>query len=172
MERFFKIALQKPSGEIIFVYDPRGYDPDKFNESEIEYLRNNMHEEYKLKEKTFGFTLMYVEADDSRTFESGAMRGSDEGKENYIGAISWTALKRVSKYQNNAEKKGGYNKGHWKKGIPIEEYEKSLMRHLQKYFANKYEGANEEPEVDHLAAAYFNLQGILHEEEKKNTSNS
>lgn len=107
-----------------------------------------------------------------RTFDSGAMRGTAEGKENYIRAISWLAIKRVTIYQNEAEKKGGYSKGFWKKGIPIEEYEKSLMRHLQKYFANKYEGSNEEPEVDHLAAAYFNLQGIIHEEEKTNSSNS
>jgi hypothetical protein len=129
-----------------------------------------------------GFWQTYPESDfhllveaidsDRRTFETGAMRGSAEGKENYIGAISWTAIKRVTEYQNNAEKKGGYNKGHWKKGIPIEEYEKSLMRHLQKYFANKYEGASYETDVDHLAAAYFNLQGILHEEEKKGSANN
>ena len=59
-----------------------------------------------------------------------------------------------------------YGRGNWKKGIPIEEYEKSLMRHLQKYLVNKYDGSNDEPDVDHLSAAMFNLQGLIHEIEK------
>jgi hypothetical protein len=62
-----------------------------------------------------------------------------------------------------------YGRGNWKKGIPIEEYEKSLMRHLHKYIANKYEGASLEPEIDHLAAAMFNLMGLMHEQEKQQT---
>lgn len=157
----FKVTYFDPKGDIT---DWKHYE--FYSLSEDDGIK---HFQQRFSEMKF---LSINEITEPRTFDSGAMRGSNEGKENYIGAISWTALKRVSLYQNNAEKKGGYNKGHWKKGIPIEEYEKSLMRHLQKYFANKYENANLEPEVDHLAAAYFNLQGILHEEEKINTSNS
>lgn len=59
-----------------------------------------------------------------------------------------------------------YGRGNWRKGIPIESYEQSLLRHIQKYLVNKYDGAGLEPEIDHLAAALFNLQGIIHEEEK------
>jgi hypothetical protein len=59
-----------------------------------------------------------------------------------------------------------YGLGNFKKGIPISSYEESLMRHIQKYFANKYDGASLEPDVDHLAAMMFNIQGIMHEEEK------
>lgn len=163
--KFFQITLKKPSGELIHLYDPRGYNPDDKN---MEELKNLIQEEYKNKEKTTGYILISIDSNDdnSRVFETGAMRGTSEGKENYIRAISWTALKRVTEYQNNAEKKGGYDKGFWKLGIPEEESEKSLMRHLQKYFSNKYEGTAIEPEVDHLAAAYFNLQGIIHEQEK------
>ncbi|MEK6882812.1 MAG: dATP/dGTP diphosphohydrolase domain-containing protein [Nanoarchaeota archaeon] len=105
----------------------------------------------------------------SRKFNTGAVRDSDEGKENYIGAISFTALKRYVHFQTEAAKK--YPDGNWRKGIPLEEFEKSLMRHLQKYFSNKYDGTSIEPDVDHLSAAWFNLQGIIHEEEKLNEKN-
>lgn len=100
-----------------------------------------------------------------RQFESGAQRDSEEGKENYIESISWLALRRYSFYMKSCEKR--YGKGNYKKGIPTDSYERSLMRHLQKYLANKYEGANLEPEVDHLSAAFFNLSGILANEEKE-----
>ena len=59
-----------------------------------------------------------------------------------------------------------YGRGNWIKGIDISSYEKSLLRHIQKYIANKYYNAKLEPDEDHLSAALFNLQGIIHEEEK------
>ena len=99
-----------------------------------------------------------------RQFSTGAVRDVDTDKENYVESLSWLALRRFAKYMKKASSK--YGEGNWIKGIPLEEYEKSLMRHIQKYFANKYNGANLEPECDHLSAALFNLQGILHEEEK------
>lgn len=133
----------------------------------VEIFRKKFSLYYNISSISFIESDSIKKSDKTRTFESGAIRGNADDKENYIGAVSWIALKRITKYQNEAEKKGGYSKGHWKKGIPIEEFEKSLMRHLQKYLANKYENANEEPEVDHLAAAFFNLQGIIFEEEKE-----
>lgn len=107
----------------------------------------------------------------SRSFNTGAIRNNDINKENYLGSTSWLALKRYSLFQTNACKKHKYPGDNWKKGIPIEEYEKSLIRHLQKYFANKYDGADDEPYDDHLSAAWFNLQGIIHEEEKLKQKN-
>ncbi len=103
-----------------------------------------------------------------REFNTGAIRDVDNGKEDYIESISWPAIRRFAFYMKGFETK--YGKGNWKKGIPIEEYEKSMMRHLQKYLANKYDGANLEPEIDHLSAAWFNLQGIIHEEERQKGS--
>lgn len=101
---------------------------------------------------------------DKRLFSTGAVRDVDTEKENYIESISWIALQRYTKYMKKVSVKYGEN--NWIKGIPIGEYEKSLLRHIQKYLANKYNGAKLEPECDHLSAAYFNLQGIIHEEEK------
>jgi len=101
-----------------------------------------------------------------RNFETGAVRDNDEGKEDYVETISWTALKRHAKYMTS--KKGRYGSGNFKKGIPIESYEQSLVRHLQKYFENKYEDGVCEVDDDHLAAMIFNICGIMHEEERAN----
>ncbi len=99
-----------------------------------------------------------------RSFETGAIRDSDEDKESYIESISWLALRRYAFYMKTQEKK--YGRGNWKKGIPTESGEDSLFRHLTKYLLNKYDNANIEPDIDHLAAALFNLQIIIENEEK------
>jgi hypothetical protein len=99
-----------------------------------------------------------------RKFESGAIRDSVEGKESYIETISWTAFKRYAKYMT--AKRDKYGKGNFKKGIPIESYEDSLVRHVQKYFENKHEEGQIEVNEDHLAAIVFNVFGIMHEEER------
>lgn len=97
-----------------------------------------------------------------RQFKSGAIRDDDTSKEDYIETISWTAFKRYAEYMTS--KKSRYGSGNFKKGIPIESYEQSLVRHLQKYLANKYEGGNTEKDDDHISAMVFNLFGIMHEE--------
>lgn len=95
-------------------------------------------------------------------FKTGAIRDTQEGKEDYIETISWRAMKRYSKYMTG--KKSKYGAGNFKKGIPIDSYEKSLLRHIQKYLENKYEGGKIEVEEDHLSAIVFNVFGIMHEE--------
>lgn len=105
-----------------------------------------------------------------RKFSTGSVRDSEEGKEDYVESISWLSLQRYSKYMKTNELK--YGRGNWRLGIPTDAYERSLMRHLQKYLANKYDNANLEPETDHLAAAFFNLSGIIHNEEKLKQDNN
>lgn len=98
-------------------------------------------------------------------FTTGAIRDNGDGKEDYIETISWTAFKRYAQYMTG--KKAKYGAGNFKKGIPIESYEQSLVRHLQKYLANKYENGDVEKDDDHLCAMLFNIFGIIHEEERK-----
>lgn len=98
-----------------------------------------------------------------RNFPTGAMRDTEEGKAHFVECLSFLAMARFGRYMLTCE--GKYPPDNWRKGIPVKEYEQSMMRHIHKYFANKYEGASFEPEVDHLSAALFNLRGILHEEE-------
>jgi len=97
-------------------------------------------------------------------FPTGAIRDSGKGKIDFTECLSFLALQRYGEYM--LSKKKTYGEGNWKKGIPITSYEQSLLRHIHKYFANKYDGAMLEPNEDHLAAAFFNLQGLIHEEEK------
>jgi hypothetical protein len=100
-------------------------------------------------------------------FPTGAIRDSQEGKEQYVETISWTAFKRYAQYMTGKREK--YGSGNFKKGIPIESYENSLVRHIQKYMATKHEGSGLEKDEDHLAAIVFNAFGIMHEEEKAST---
>lgn len=100
-----------------------------------------------------------------REFSSGAIRDVEDGKLDFIETISWTAFARYAKYMT--EKKKKYGSGNFKKGIDIDAYERSLLRHIHKYLVNKYEGGNEEKDQDHLSAIVFNVLGIIHEEERR-----
>jgi hypothetical protein len=116
------------------------------------------------------FTHMNKDENKNRTYyPTGAVRDNAEGKEDYIETTSWTAIRAYAQYMT--EKAKVYGRGNWRKGIPTEAYEESLMRHIQKYFANKYEHANLEPNEDHLCAAMFNLLGIIHNRELKKQTN-
>lgn len=103
-------------------------------------------------------------------FESGAIRDTQEGKLDFIETLSYTALSRYIKYMTGKKEK--YGSGNFKKGIPIDSYEKSLMRHIDKYMRNKYEGASDELDQDHLSAMVFNIFGIMHEQERCNQKNT
>ena len=97
-----------------------------------------------------------------REFKSGAIRDNDDSKEDYIETISWRSMKRYAQYMTGKKKK--YGTGNFKKGIPIESYEQSLLRHVQKYLENKYEEGTVERDEDHLSAMVFNIFGIMYEE--------
>jgi len=99
-----------------------------------------------------------------RNFSTGSIRDSEEGKEDYVETISWRAMRRYAQYMTS--KKNKYGAGNFKKGIPIDSYERSLLRHISKYMINKYEGGNLEKEEDHISAIVFNALGIMHEEGK------
>lgn len=103
-----------------------------------------------------------------RTFNTGAVRDDETDKEDYVETISWIAMKRFARFMT--AKKEKYGEGNFKKGIPISSYERSLMRHIQKYLENKYEGGTVEVEEDHLSACVFNLFGIMHEEGRNEKS--
>jgi len=99
-----------------------------------------------------------------RTFATGAIRDVDNTKEDYVETISWRALRRFAEYMT--AKKAKYGAGNFKKGIPISSYEQSLLRHVNKYIENKYEGGTVEVNEDHLSAMVFNIFGIMHEENR------
>jgi hypothetical protein len=90
-----------------------------------------------------------------RHFDSGAQRDivTDKGRYDLISPIM---IERLAKLlQRGAEK---YNDRNWEKGMPLSVYMDSGMRHLFKFL----EGHRDE---DHLIAAIWNLQALLHIEE-------
>ena len=90
-----------------------------------------------------------------RKFNTGAQRGVVDGKGRY-DLISPIMIERLAKLlQRGAEK---YNDRNWEKGMPLSVYMDSGMRHLFKFL----EGHRDE---DHLIAAIWNLQALLHIEE-------
>lgn len=93
-----------------------------------------------------------------RKFETGAVRGSG-GKFDFPEYISAHLLFRYAEHMKKNVIK--YGAGNWKKGIPREEYFKSLCRHFFMVFMEETEGIRMEPESDHLAALIFNIQGMM-----------
>jgi hypothetical protein len=90
-----------------------------------------------------------------RQFASGAVRDMAAGK-GRMDLLSPFANIRTSKWlEKGAEKYGPHN---WEKGIPFSSLLDSTMRHLQKYLM----GWRDE---DHLAAARFGVDALMHFEE-------
>ena len=99
----------------------------------------------------------YITTDsgERRKFNTGAQRDVVDGKGRY-DLISPIMIERLAKLlQRGAEK---YNDRNWEKGMPLSVYLDSGMRHLFKFL----EGHRDE---DHLIAAIWNLQALLHIEE-------
>mgnify|MGYP005826470707 FL=1 len=91
-----------------------------------------------------------------RTFNSGAVRDSSEGK-GRCDLLPACAILRLAKHFENGAKK--YQERNWELGIPISSYMDSAIRHLMKYL----DGQNDE---DHLCAAAWNCLCAMWTEEK------
>jgi len=90
-----------------------------------------------------------------RKFDSGAQRDVAVGKGRY-DLVSPIMIERLAKLLERGAVK--YDDRNWEKGMPLSVYMDSGMRHLYKYL----EGYTDE---DHLIAAIWNLQALLHIEE-------
>jgi len=104
-----------------------------------------------------------------RKFESGATRDSDEGKLDYEGFISPMVLRRYALYMHRHRKQADgevRDSDNWQKGIPKEQYMKSLIRHTVDLWWEYRMGWGEEvsQRIDELCCAVmFNVMGYLHE---------
>jgi len=100
----------------------------------------------------------YTAVKDSGTrqsFDSGSVRDSAEGKGRF-DLLSPIFLARLAQHTENGARK--YSARNWEKGQPVSRYMDSALRHLFKYL----EGHRDE---DHLAAAAWNIQGMIHTQE-------
>lgn len=108
-----------------------------------------------------------------RTFATGANRDTDTNKLKYEGFISPLVEKRYAQYMHlHRKKKDGSlrDSDNWQKGIPIEVYVDSLVRHMQDVRLHHDEFSEEaiDPDIESsLCAVIFNASGYLFELLKK-----
>lgn len=107
-----------------------------------------------------------------RQYETGATRGSNQGKLDYTGFLSPIVLRRYAEFMHTHRIQDDGNlrdADNWKKGIPRQDYLESLHRHFmavwllmdrQKAFDEKGQPVELEGE---LCAMLFNSMGLLHE---------
>lgn len=109
-----------------------------------------------------------------RTFDSGATRDTDQGKLDYEGFLSPLVLWRFACYMHSHRKQPDGKlraADNWKKGIPKEEYLRSLFRHFMDlwliycgYTVVDDNGTQGHPITIEEAACgiMFNAMGFLH----------
>lgn len=86
-----------------------------------------------------------------QSFNTGAVRDIQEGKGRY-DLIPPLFLERLAKHYEAGARKYGDN--NWQKGIPIDRYMDSALRHINKYRMRM-------DDEDHLTAAIWNLIGAM-----------
>lgn len=95
---------------------------------------------------------MIQDSGERTEFETGAQRDCAEGKGRY-DLLSPLALARLAKHMEEGAKK--YSDRNWEKGIPLHSFFDSAIRHLYKWLSG-------ECDEDHLAAAFWNIHGLIH----------
>lgn len=104
-----------------------------------------------------------------RTFETGATRSAVGDKLSYAGFLSPLALKRYAQYMHKHRKQedGSIRSSrNWRKGIPIEAFQDSMIRHMVDVWLvleGFPQAASESDMEELLSAIIFNAQGLLHE---------
>jgi len=101
-----------------------------------------------------------------RVFDTGAKRSSAEGKVDLEGYLSPIALMEYGKHMLAAEMGGKRSSDNWQKGMPLEDYMKSMFRHFHTVWL-KHRGHQKGDIVTDLMAMWFNVQGYTHEVLKK-----
>lgn len=104
-----------------------------------------------------------------RTFATGATRNADTDKIDYEGFLCPRVLQRFGEYMHSHRKQADGNfreSDNWQKGIPIDQYRKSLIRHVHDVWMIQrgwglYATTTEIEEA--LCGVIFNSMGMLHE---------
>lgn len=89
-------------------------------------------------------------------FETGARRDTDEGKPRFDLIPEYSQERLAVHMANGAKKYGDHN---WRRGMPLERFYGSALRHI-------YAWAQGDTKEDHLAAAAFNIFGIIYIEQE------
>ena len=107
-------------------------------------------------------------ADDGnmRTFDTGATRDTSTDKLDYGGFLSPLVLKRFAEYMHeHRQQSDGTLRAadNWQKGIPVDAYMESMLRHVMDVWLHDRGYADEARESyeDALCGVLFNVQGLL-----------
>lgn len=101
-----------------------------------------------------------------RTFATGATRDTDVNKLDYEGFLSPLVLERYAEYMNLHRKQQDGNlrpSDNWQKGIPRDQYMKSMWRHFMSVWKQHRGHEDAEDLETALCALLFNASGMLHE---------
>jgi hypothetical protein len=101
-----------------------------------------------------------------RVFTSGASRDTDEGKLDFDGFLSHAVLVRYAEYMHkNRQMADGSlrDSDNWQKGIPQDQYRKSMWRHFVEAWDLHRRGERGNLLETALCALLFNVMGLLHE---------
>lgn len=144
---------------------------------EVEVVRAKSGNSVSITYTTNEFTDYFKVIDNNeyksktRAFETGATRDSDEGKLDFDGFLSPLVLRSFAIYMHkhrtdsNGELRDSDN---WKKGIPNDQYMKSMWRHFVAVWEDFNNIKTDDDEVENLNALLFNVMGLLHEKLKDN----
>jgi hypothetical protein len=105
-----------------------------------------------------------------RVFDTGATRDGDANKIDYEGHLSPLVLQRFGQYMHEKRVMADGSRrdsDNWQKGIPKEQYVKSLIRHTMDVWMNNRNYKADEDMETALCAIIFNAMGLLHEIEKE-----
>lgn len=158
-----ELAYARATGKIVMTYDPNA----------AHGMRTRMMDDGDLP-------LQVPAAGDMQTFATGATRSASDDKLDYEGFLSPIVLRRYAQYMhaNRVQRDGQLRASdNWQKGIPRENYRKSLIRHLIDFWIGARGFEVERPadlretiaydENDILCAILFNVMGHLHENLKE-----
>jgi len=108
----------------------------------------------------------------ARVFDSGATRDNDRDKLDFEGFISPLVLEAFAQYmhKHRTTPDDFRDSDNWQKGIPLDQYMKSLCRHFV-WTWKKHRGYDDADIKEDLLALMFNVQGYLHEILKEELSN-
>lgn len=100
---------------------------------------------------------MIKDSGDRHEFETGAVRDMQEGKGRCDLLPPAAVLRLARHFEEGAKKYGDRN---WEKGIPINSFIDSAIRHTLKYMAGQVD-------EDHLVSAAWNLMCAMETEERR-----
>lgn len=100
-----------------------------------------------------------------REFETGATRDTDVNKPDYEGFLNPLVIESFGEYMNKHRVQADgtiRDSDNWQKGMPVEVYMKSMLRHVIDVWKKHRTGNYHYPELlDALNAVLFNTQGMM-----------